>query len=145
MDLLFRSIAFYAEAEALDSENPVFPSNLSAAQYEIGEYSACADAILRSWSRKPDSALVAKLSTRLAKALCHAAQAGTWNVSNMEEHASAVSAIEEAGKQSAADHSESDQAWLLWHRVQADLKDHDQLCHEAKVRLSRFPIFRGTP
>jgi len=61
----------------------------------------------------------------------------------MEEHASTVSAIEEAGKQSAADHSESDQAWLLWHRVQADLKDHDQLCHEAKVRLSRFPIFRG--
>ncbi|KIM78006.1 hypothetical protein PILCRDRAFT_11660 [Piloderma croceum F 1598] len=63
----------------------------------------------------------------------------------MEEHASTVTAIEEAGKQSVADHSESDQAWLLWHRIQDDLKDHDQLCHEAKVRLSRFPIFRGTP
>jgi hypothetical protein len=91
----------YADAEALDFANPIFPSNLSAAQYEIGGYSACAHAILRSRSRKPDPALVAKLSTRLAKALCHAAQAGTLPASKVEEHASTMSAIEEAGKQSA--------------------------------------------
>jgi hypothetical protein len=62
----------------------------------------------------------------------------------VEECASTVSAIEEAGKQGEAQ-SEIDHAWALWHRIQSNLNDHDKLSHEAKVRLSRFPIFRGTP
>jgi hypothetical protein len=142
---IFRSVKFYADAEAFDSENPLFSSNLSAAQYEIGDYSGCVDAILRSWSRRPDPALTVRLSTRLAKALCHGVQGGTLSASKVEEYASVLSAIEEAGKQSGGNRSEHDQAWLLWHRIHVDLEDHDKLSHEAKVRLSRFPIFRGTP
>lgn len=141
----FSSIKCYAEAEALDSKNPIFPSNLSAAQYEIGDYSACTDAILRSWSRKPDTTLAAKLSTRLAKALCHAAQGGTITASKIKECALELTAIEEAGKKLGGGHSENDEAWLLWRQIQSDLQDHDKLAHEAKVRLSRLPIFRGTP
>lgn len=136
---------FYAEAETLDPENPVYPSNLSAAQYEIGDYFACIDAIYRSWSRKPDAALAAKLSTRLAKALSHSAHAGTFPVSKSQEYASTLISIEKAGNQSDGDHSEGHQAWLLWKRIQQDLNNHEKFSHEAKIRLSRFPIFRGTP
>lgn len=140
-----RSIKFYAEAETVDKNNSVYPSNLSASLYEIGHYASCIDAIQRAGSRKPHPALAAKLSTRLAKALTHAAQNGTISASKVKEHSPAFEALEVVGKLDGIDHTENEQAWQFWKQIQADLKDREKLSHEAKVRLSRFPIFRGTP
>lgn len=142
---MYRSVKFYAEAENIDPENPVYPSNLSAAQYEIGDYLACVDAILRSWSRKQEKELAAKLSTRLAKALCHAAQSSALSASYLEANTASIDSIEKAGKEVLGDHAENDLAWNTWDRIKVDIANHEKLSREAKVRLLRFPIFRGTP
>lgn len=63
----------YAQAAALAPNDAVYFSNLSAAQYELGEYSACATTILKTApliNNSPE-ALQRKLAHRLARALCH--------------------------------------------------------------------------
>ncbi|KAF8876824.1 hypothetical protein BD779DRAFT_1695306 [Infundibulicybe gibba] len=73
----------FAQAEAADATDVVYPSNLSAALYETGDYAACVDAIVRAWrllslnDAQASEPLVQRLSTRLAKALCHGARCGT--------------------------------------------------------------------
>jgi hypothetical protein len=52
--------ALIVQAEKFDGTNPVYPSNLSAALFELGDYKGCTDAILRSWSLQPESALASK-------------------------------------------------------------------------------------
>ncbi|THH27274.1 hypothetical protein EUX98_g6912 [Antrodiella citrinella] len=69
-----QAAALFAKAELLDPTDPVYPSNLSAALYENGQYTDAIQAILRSWlllrantTLKPE--LATRLFTRLGKAL----------------------------------------------------------------------------
>ncbi|KII90183.1 hypothetical protein PLICRDRAFT_40377 [Plicaturopsis crispa FD-325 SS-3] len=144
------SVDFYSEAESLDPENPVYASNLSAALYEIGDYPACFDAILRSWtqlSSQPENpALSLKLSVRLAKSLAHGVQSGVITASKVDENATAIDDLEKVlRKQPESENADHAQAWLAWRQISFGLTDRDRLAHEGRVRLSRMPIFRGTP
>lgn len=140
-----RSVKFYAEAEGLDQTNPVYPANLSAAHYEKGEYIDCIGAIFRSWSRRPEKTQAAKLTTRLAKALCQAGQNGALSTIFLEENEECIEDIRNNGKEALGDHAENDIAWFTWTRINADIPHKKKLAHDANVRLLSFPIARGTP
>ncbi|KAF8876829.1 hypothetical protein BD779DRAFT_1677583 [Infundibulicybe gibba] len=70
----------FTQAETADPTDVVYPSNLSAALYEIGDYAASVDAIVRALQilsvneAQASDPLVQRLSARLAKALCHGAR-----------------------------------------------------------------------
>ncbi|KAK0243185.1 hypothetical protein EDD85DRAFT_814167 [Armillaria nabsnona] len=64
----------YKQAEELESDDPVYPSNLSAALYETGDYAGSYHAILRAaklLSKSPNPPLATKLSLRLPKTLTY--------------------------------------------------------------------------
>ncbi|TFY67011.1 hypothetical protein EVG20_g4091 [Dentipellis fragilis] len=64
----------YAKAEKLSGNEHVYPSNLSAALYEVGDYAGCRDAIFRACKLlgpECDYKVSLRLSTRLAKALTY--------------------------------------------------------------------------
>lgn len=72
------------QSEAVDPTDPVFPSNLSAAQYELGQYAECIKTIVRAWlllkkatEPKPDLAL--RLFNRLGKAMVQGVAEGSFN------------------------------------------------------------------
>lgn len=47
--------------------------------------------------------------------------------------------------QSGSPTSENVLVWAVWKRIRSGLTDHDDLVHEARVRLSRLPIFQVAP
>lgn len=141
---LEESVKHYAEAEKLDLSNPLYPSNLSAALYELGDYRSTLDAILRSAALSLDPALSIKLSTRLAKTLSHGVRDGSISPSLAREMQSNTNNLEEV---SLTDSFPPDnaQACQVWRSIRATLDDRDRLSHDAKLRLSRLPIYKGTP
>jgi hypothetical protein len=130
------------QAGTLDPTNPVYPSNMSAALYELGDYLGCMNAILHSWSLQPESALALKLSTRLPKTLCQGIHAGTILPSDLEANATIIRELEGVPSTEDAEHT---QAWMLLKRVRCKLEHHDALAREARIRFSRMPIYKGTP
>ncbi|CAA7271282.1 unnamed protein product [Cyclocybe aegerita] len=131
------------QAERVDSTNPVYPSNLSAALYEVGLYADSINAILRSWVLKPEPALAIRLSTRLAKSLAHGIQDGMFNASVVQQNADGIKQLEDLSTKDAG--AENVQAWKMWRSVRAGLEHHTDLSHEAKVRLSKMPIYKMMP
>ncbi|KAF8958545.1 hypothetical protein BDZ97DRAFT_1906448 [Flammula alnicola] len=139
---LAESVKLYKEAEKLDLNNAVYPSNLSAALYELGDYAGCMNAVLRSWALKPSNDLALKLSTRLAKTLSQGVQDGCINPSVVQQN---LLVIKELEATSLTDDSDNAQAWKLWKSIRQGLEHHGDLSYEAKVRLSKMPIYKGMP
>jgi hypothetical protein len=127
------------QAGSLDPSNPIYPSNRSAALYELGDYLGCMNAILHSWSLHPEPALALKLSTRLPKAISQGIQAGTIRISSLEDNASVIRELE--GVSSTGD-PENAQAWMLLKHVRSKLETSSR---EARIRFSRMPIYKGIP
>ena len=102
------------------------------------------DAILRSAALSLDPALSIKLSTRLAKTLSHGVRDGSISPSLAREMQSNTNDLEEV---SLIDSCPPDnaQAWQVWRSIRATLDNRDKLSYEAKLRLSRLPIYKGTP
>ena len=148
--LLFRSAKAYKEAEKLDPSNPVYASNLSAALYELGDYVSAMNAALRSWSSiksrndETDAALSLKLSTRLAKCLSQGFQDGTITASLVEQNAESIKALEGFSSQEK-EGFENAHAWNAWKAIRPALSHQQELSHEAKVRLSKMPMYKGMP
>lgn len=142
---------FSVQAEKADSSDPVYPSNLSAALYETGDYAGCVSAILRSWKllnsqRDTRRDLVVRLSSRLAKALCFSAR------SNPSSRAFAldvadIKELKEFSLKSSSDAPSSSaieelrRAWQDWETAESEvdaLVQRGDLCLAA---LSRLPLF----
>ena len=132
----------WTQAGTLDPTNAVYPSNLSAALYELGDYLGCMNAIFHCWSLQPESTLASKLSIRLPKALCQGIHSGTILPSILEANASVIRELE--GIQ-PTDHEEHARAWMLLRRIRFELEHRDALVREASIRFSRMPIYKGTP
>ncbi|KAG6820545.1 hypothetical protein H0H93_015430 [Arthromyces matolae] len=139
---LAESIKQYRGAEKLDPTNPVYPSNLSAALFETGDYLQCAKAILRSWSHNPEPTLAIKLSARLAKALCHGVHNRSIDFAYISTNENAIKSL---GSLSAPDASGNHALWAQWRTLYSKLENFADLSHVAKVRLSKMPISKGTP
>ncbi|KDR73934.1 hypothetical protein GALMADRAFT_250621 [Galerina marginata CBS 339.88] len=140
------SVKSYGDAEKYDPTNPVYPSNLSAALYELGDYASCMNAVLRSWSlnSENDPSLTLKLSTRLAKTLSQGVQEGSIAPSVIEQNADKIKELE-AVSLKESDSSENAQTWKLWRNIRAGIQHHEDLSYEGKVRLSKMPMFKGAP
>ncbi|KAI0329760.1 hypothetical protein GY45DRAFT_1279063 [Cubamyces sp. BRFM 1775] len=151
----FRSASeLYAKAEKANAKDPVYPSNLSAALYETGDYLACAAAILRSWKLlqdqpEPKSDLIIRLSTRLAKALTFAVLSNTASEADLKAYEEGIKTLRErsfaiptASTGSAVNAvDELSRAWQQWDVVQSESEERTQKSDPCLRNLSRLPIF----
>ncbi|KAJ7222756.1 hypothetical protein B0H12DRAFT_1241063 [Mycena haematopus] len=130
----------YQQGEKLDPVNPIYPSNLSAALFEMGSYNECISAILRSFAHldsalEENSSLASRLSTRLAKSLSYSFAAGTY-VSPDTDIADELARIEEAHSA----HEPESGAWRVW-RTLTDSGDYaSEALNLARERLIDLPI-----
>ncbi|KAL6298482.1 hypothetical protein BKA93DRAFT_65275 [Sparassis latifolia] len=145
----------YAKAEKLDRSDPVYPSNLSAALYEMGDYLGSMNAILRSWrllrsrsDSKPD--LILRLSIRLAKALCNGFRSGAISQGVLEEHVTDTKDVEETALEqpstssNAAASEEVVRVWKDWRQMEPDIAGHDVAAHRSLSKFSHFSIYTKT-
>ncbi|KAI1786363.1 hypothetical protein LXA43DRAFT_1034112 [Ganoderma leucocontextum] len=153
---MMEAIKLYAQAEKADPHDPVYPSNHSAALYEVGDYSACAAAVIRSWTllqdnpdAKPD--LIVRLSSRLAKSLCYAVRAGTITKDFVATWKEDIMQLQEAaaGKPltsvNVASQEEFARVWEEWECVKLEMEDYySTKCGTSLQGLSRLPMFIGT-
>ncbi|KAJ7183825.1 hypothetical protein C8R46DRAFT_1308885 [Mycena filopes] len=134
----FESYLTFVQAEKLEPTNPVYTSNLSAAFFEMGNYTNCAAAILRSCSHldfEAQASLASRLSLRLARCLIQAFAAGKPVETQGLE--SQVARIEQAGPAEALD-------WSQW-RSMASNPDAARATEEARDRLLNLPILKQVP
>lgn len=135
------------QAEADDSSNPVFPSNLSAALYEIGHYTQCVSAVLRAARLIQDASeengpLVARLSVRLANALGHGVRAGAILTTAITARAKDIERLRTMSYDVADDTAKAalDSAWAEWTVTSAEM---DLFAHKrasSLIALSRLPM-----
>ncbi|KAF5371689.1 hypothetical protein D9758_003390 [Tetrapyrgos nigripes] len=140
------AVALYKRAESTAPQDPVYPSNLSAALYELGDYSACFQAICRAVSNasnpKDDhSSLLSRLSLRMAKSLSLGSRNGMINTFTIEKEKTAVERLKTLGK-SSDPKSELAITWEQWRRVEEEAKSVSNGVEEAKTRLTRLPLYR---
>ncbi|KAF8210815.1 hypothetical protein K438DRAFT_1569292, partial [Mycena galopus ATCC 62051] len=134
------------QAEAAAPHESVYPANLSAALYEMGDYSACLDAIARSWKLSPNPALALRLATRAAKSLAQGVRSGTIAPAALAKHTQVIEQLETVTMQQEstvdASQSESVRVWHEWHAIASETGDRKSEAHSARVRLTKIPIAR---
>ncbi|KAI0737514.1 hypothetical protein C8Q80DRAFT_1115040 [Daedaleopsis nitida] len=147
--ILLRASEMYTEAEKADASDPMYPSNLSAALFELGDYKGCAEAVLRAWSHirgaeTQTGPLVVRLSTRLAKALCNGVHAATIQVEDLETLKIDADEMRSAALNHVADDASREtvrQAWAEWSITRSDMSDRLGKRDSSLVGLSRLAIF----
>ncbi|RDB21926.1 hypothetical protein Hypma_010914 [Hypsizygus marmoreus] len=143
---LAEAIDYYSRAEEASPNNAVYPSNLSAALYENGEYAECIEAIVRSWERiSADSnpGLTPRLSTRLAKALCHGVRNGSISQDFIDSHSDTIIEMQLASLIVDGNAATTTQTpWEEWKSVESESENREQLTQDASRRLSDLPIFK---
>lgn len=138
----------YKKAEAAAPNDAVYPSNLSAALYEMGDYAACFEAICRSVKRLPEPdanpSLSLRLSTRLAKSLSYGVRSGTISSDVLQQSSGAIQALErkfnEALSKSSEVPGDTVRAWKDWKRVEKEIEAVSRGRDAAQDRLVRIPI-----
>ncbi|KAI0315921.1 hypothetical protein OF83DRAFT_1129611 [Amylostereum chailletii] len=142
--------ALYAKAEAQSPDDPTFPSNLSAAFFESGDYAGCFHAILRAFvalAEKSDGkeALALRLSTRMAKALANGVASGCLALASVDERREALDGIRErAGEKGSLDAlGECRRAWEDWDRVRDEWeKLGEKEKTQAHVDVSQLSVLK---
>lgn len=138
------------QAEKADARDPDYPSNLSAALFEVGDYLGCVGAVLRAWRRLKDlsdkpEGLVLRLSVRLAKAHCHGARAGTISMDHLMFSEIDIDEMRSAATRAFVDdgsHETLLRAWPEWSVTRSELGgDYRQKREACLVGFSRLPIF----
>lgn len=143
------------QAEKADPSDPVYPSNLSAALFEVGDYVGCVNAVLRSWAllnnksdTKPD--LLVRLSTRLAKALCHGVRDGSLDENSLASTQPDVKLVMQEATSCASGWSSStseaaiealNRAWNEWNLTAAEMDEYSAKRPVSLSGLSRLPLF----
>ncbi|KAJ2932711.1 hypothetical protein H1R20_g4369, partial [Candolleomyces eurysporus] len=134
----------YKEAVALDPKSLVYPSNLSAALYELGQYSSCVDTVLAAWKliespTNDSSGIAKKLSSRLAKALVLGLQDGTIPSSLVRENCAEIEYIRAI--------SPDDPSWAVYAGLEEKLQNgqYEIAQKDAKKHFSKLPLFHATP
>ena len=142
----------YSQAENADPRDPVYPANLSAALFEMGDYVGCMNAIHRSWKllmekQEMNAGLVVRLSTRLARALSNGARAGTLSRETLNRHENqigklhATAAEKLASVGSAGVEEEWGRAWSNWEVVRTEMEAYPEKGPACLSDLSRLPMF----
>lgn len=127
----------------------MYPSNLSAALYETGDYQGSSEAILRSCklldaskNAKPD--MIARLSTRLAKCLAHGVLSDHISDDFLAEHEGSIMKLKNSSMKLSAD---AEKAWKMWdvvHRDNTGKEAREKAVAEAMRDFLRLPQRRQT-
>ncbi|KAJ7261852.1 hypothetical protein C8J57DRAFT_1335538 [Mycena rebaudengoi] len=123
---------FYARAEATCPTNPIYPSNLSAALYEEGDYLACSTTIDRCWKLLGASDANPGLALRLD---------GSVSQKNLLDMASTIDDL----KKLSLGEPVLQQLWYDWDSIADETGDREGNRADALRRFSALPIFRKTP
>lgn len=113
----------------MDPNDPVYPSNLSAALYELANYAECVKAVLRAWTiikpHLPHKAdLIVRLSIRLGKALCNGVRGGAISSTTLEEDGPLIHDLEASSAMILSQNinptslTELAQVWREWKRIE---------------------------
>ncbi|KAJ6617025.1 hypothetical protein B0H10DRAFT_1914787 [Mycena sp. CBHHK59/15] len=133
----------YAKAEGACPTNPVYPSNLSAALFEEGDYISCVMAINRCWkllgTSEANPSLATRLSGRLAKALAHGFQDGSVSQNLLNDVGPTINDLEAL---SPSGQPELACMWQDWNRIAHKSGDRSENSAAARKRFSELPVFR---
>jgi hypothetical protein len=137
-----------SQASECEPDNPTYPSNRSAALYELGDYLATVHAILRvakiisrdGQVTDPNIQLARKLSVRLAKALLHGNRGRKIpdEVIGRPEHQTVFKVLERVV-------SDDPNAVKLWNAWSAATKEKAEDALKAKLTLLELPIWHKPP
>ncbi|TCD63142.1 hypothetical protein EIP91_005901 [Steccherinum ochraceum] len=135
----------YRKAESIAPREAVYPSNLSAAHYELGDYAASLQAIQRAFENIPStedvSPLAIRLSTRLAKVLSHGVRDGSISSEMLKDTSEMLSRISTLAENPDFG-QELGAAWKDWRRVESEKERVSRGAAGAKAHLSSLPILR---
>ncbi|KAH8101271.1 hypothetical protein BXZ70DRAFT_1007652 [Cristinia sonorae] len=147
---LFKEAAgLYLQAESASPKEAVYPSNLSAAYFELGSYATCFRAICRANSKLSEEdlngTLFLRLSMRCAKALSHGARVGSISLELLGEEQSVqtVRRLESATEKSGAS-EELIAAWKEWKRVEREMIAMCEGRQDAEIRLANLRVTKCT-
>ncbi|KAK0190545.1 hypothetical protein F5146DRAFT_558143 [Armillaria mellea] len=121
----------YRQAEEIESDDPVYPSNLSAALYEMGDYAGSYQAILRSaklLSKTPNPPLATKLSLRLPKALTYGLRNNTVSLKDYYDEEQLIERLKPAA-------GVSEGYWEEWERT---IDEYDTVMRHARAARVNF-------
>ncbi|TCD64568.1 hypothetical protein EIP91_003895 [Steccherinum ochraceum] len=139
------AVKCYQKAEAAAPTEAVYPSNLSATFFELGDYSSCFQSICRAVQKLGDSEdvspLFSRLSTRLAKTLCFGTCAGQISSESVQSNAEVIKRLASAVNKSGSS-EDLVSSWADWTRMEKDLKKMGAAAAQARTRFSNLPIFR---
>ncbi|RPD61780.1 hypothetical protein L226DRAFT_506692 [Lentinus tigrinus ALCF2SS1-7] len=138
----------YAQAEQADCSDPVYPSNLSAALFEIGDYLTCIDAVLRA-SRllkedpEPKVDLIVRLFVRVTKALCHGVRCGSVTVTEYDMRKREIDDFRKMTYEVADSRTKRtlNSAWGEWAAVKSEISLLAEHREKSLGALSRLPLF----
>ncbi|KAJ7500536.1 hypothetical protein B0H11DRAFT_1995698 [Mycena galericulata] len=139
---------FYAKAEEAAPQEHVYPANLSAALYEMGDYAGSIEAIARSWRLgTPNPSLALRLSIRAAKALAHGVRGDAIGPDVLAKQAQVIEQLQNVALQQERaagvdNETESVRVWRDWRAIAQEGGDRSSAAHEARVRLAGIPIVR---
>lgn len=122
---------------------------MSAAFYEIADYDGCAQAILRAWKllqAQPtmNSSLAARLSSRLAKALCHGFRARKLLPGFLDDNGAEITGLRNAGVEHNTKSSEKEELVRLWGEWDVMVPELARYVEASEVdlrRLAKLPMF----
>ncbi|SJL02420.1 uncharacterized protein ARMOST_05747 [Armillaria ostoyae] len=136
--LFVQAAECYEQAEKAAPDNAIFPSNLSAALYETGDYAGSYRAIMRSAKLLSDlssSNLATKLSTRLSKVVSYGLRNGTISPKDYRDYEEVIEQLRQAT-------GNSEEVWRDYDRA---INEHDtvvQRASSARRNLASLPIAR---
>lgn len=118
----------------------MYPSNLSAALYELGDYATCFQAICRAIDKCPDAnaTLLPRLYLRLAKTLSHGVRNASISGQSLKDNSTAIDRMESAKGMNV----EFERALRDWRREKTDMATVADGAAKAKSRLAHLPIFK---
>ncbi|KAF5358688.1 hypothetical protein D9758_007757 [Tetrapyrgos nigripes] len=126
----------------------MYPSNLSAALYELGDYLACFQAICRTVaklqaSQEDSISLLCRLSIGLAKTLCHGCRDDTIKRSQIEEGQAVVSTLQALAIDSdEGSDSELSTTWSYWRKIEAEGEPSTEQVEDARCRLTKLSLYK---
>ena len=120
--------------------------------YEVGDYSACAIAVLRAWNLiqgNPDakSDLIVRLASRLAKSLCHGLRVGSITTDFISSRKEDIMFLQEEASAkplasvNAASQEEFARVWAEWECVKLEMEDYSTKRGACLQGLSKLPMF----
>lgn len=129
----------------------MYPSNLSAALYELGDYKGSYEAICRSadllTKEQWESPLAKRLSARIAKCLRYGARSGVITPDMAEKAPAVCDKLRSTGRQPSGDSApgtaaDAASAWDEWDFVKGEMNKVTGNANDARGRLAQMPIFR---